>query len=118
MRPPIDLERLAEFSDGTDEGLRTLVRIFLEDVAEALKELRGAVTRGDCPEIRVLAHRSAGSCGACGAGRLAELLSGLEEIGRSGSSEGSTESMTAIDAELERVTLFVKAHLASLGETE
>jgi HPt (histidine-containing phosphotransfer) domain-containing protein len=108
MRPAVDLDRLAEFSDGTEEGMRTLVRIFLEDIAETLDELRDAVARGSCDEIRVVAHRAAGSCGACGAGRLAELLSELEEIGRSGNAEGSSESMTAIDAELERVALFLK----------
>ena len=61
MHPAVDVERLAEFSDGTDEGLRTLVRIFLEDITQMLGELRAAVTGGDAVEIRLLAHRCAGS---------------------------------------------------------
>ena len=118
MPPAIDLERLAEFSDGTDEGLRTLVRIFLEDISQMIGELRAAVPRGDAAEIRLLAHRSAGSCGACGAARLGELLEGLEEAGRNSRLEKSGEMMTAIDTELDRVTLFLTDYLASLGKTE
>jgi len=118
MPPAVDLERLAEFSDGTDEGLRTLVRIFLEDIAQRMGELRVAVTGGEATEIRLLAHRSAGSSAACGAGGLAELLGKLEEAARSGRLDGSGGIMTAIDTELDRVTLFLTDYLTSLGKTE
>jgi len=118
MPPAVDLERLADFSDGTEEGLRTLVRIFLEDISQMIGELRRAVPRGDAAEIRLLAHRSAGSCSACGAARLGELLEHLEEAARSSRLDGSAGMMTAIDTELDRVTLFLTDYLASLGKTE
>ena len=118
MPPAVDLERLAEFSDGTEDGLRTLIRIFLEDITQMIGELRAAVPRADGAEIRLLAHRSAGSSSACGAARLAELLGDLEEAGRSSRLDGSSGMMTAIDTELDRVTLFLQTYLASLGKTE
>lgn len=43
MPPPIDLPRLAEFSDGTDAGLRALIELFLQDSAETAAELHAAV---------------------------------------------------------------------------
>ena len=118
MHPAVDLGRLAEFSDGTGEGLRTLVRIFLGDITEMIGELRAVVTAGTAAEIRLLAHRAAGSSAACGAARLAELLADLEEAGLSGRLDGSSRQMAAIDTELDRVTLFLNEYLASLGETE
>src|SRR5262245_14698366 len=99
MPPAIDLERLAEFSDGTPEGLRTLIRIFLEDITQMIGELRTAVPGGDAGEIRMLAHRCAGSTGACGAARLGELLVDLEEAALSGRLDGRAGQMTAIDTE-------------------
>ena len=107
MQPAVDLERLAEFSDGTEEGLRTLVRIFLEDIAETLTDLRDAVRRQSPADVRALAHRAAGSSGACGAAGLAQLLEELEDAGRQGNLDGSGGLMAAIDAELDRVTLFL-----------
>jgi len=118
MPPAVDLERLAEFSDGTGDGLRTLVRIFLEDVSQMIGELRAAVAGGDAAEIRLMAHRCAGSSSACGAGGLADLLGELEEAARSGGLDGSGGMMTAIDTELDRVTLFLTDYLTSLGKTE
>jgi HPt (histidine-containing phosphotransfer) domain-containing protein len=118
MHPAVDLERLAEFSDGTDEGLRTLVGIFLEDVGQMIGELRAAVTGGDAAEIRLLAHRTGGSSSACGAAGLSERLAELEEAARTGRLDGRHGMMAAIDTELDRVTLFLKAYLTSLGKTE
>ena len=118
MRPAVDLERLVEFSDGTGDGLRTLVRIFLEDMTQMIGELRAAVTGGDAAEVRLLAHRTAGSSAACGAGGLAEVLAELEEAARNGRLEESGAMMTAIDTELDRVTLFLTDYLTSLGKTE
>jgi len=118
MHPAIDLERLREFSDGTEDGLRTLIRIFLEDIAQMIGELRAAVTGGDAAEIRLLAHRSAGSSSACGAPGLSALLGDLEEAALSGRMDGRAGQMAAIDTELDRVTLFLTDYLASLGETE
>jgi HPt (histidine-containing phosphotransfer) domain-containing protein len=117
MRPAVDLERLAEFSDGTEQGMRTIGRIFLEDISETLDALRDAVARGNPADVRQIAHRAGGSSGACGAPRLAALLQDLENIARSGSIEGSGPLVAAIDAELERVRLFLQTMLVPRGET-
>lgn len=50
MRPPVDLPRLAEFSDGTTAGLRQLIAIFVEDSAMTAAELEAALVAGHCGE--------------------------------------------------------------------
>lgn len=82
MPPPVDLARLAEFSDGTAAGLRTLIEIFLQDSVETTAELHAAVESERLAEIELLAHRAGGASGACGAGHLAALLLQLEELAR------------------------------------
>lgn len=117
MRPVVDLERLVAFSDGTEENVRAIISIFLDDIAETVGALRDAVARGDCADIRLLAHRAGGSSSACGAAALAERLEDLENIGESGRPDGSRGLMADVDTELERVTVFLTNHLASLGES-
>lgn len=118
MADAVDLERLRLFSDGTDDGMRGIVRIFLEDIGESMEALRAAVLRGVCADIALLAHKAAGSCGACGASALAGHLETLEDHGRSGNCSGSGDLMQAIESELSRVRLFMETYLASAREAE
>src|SRR3954454_13444762 len=78
MPTPVDLTRLEAFCDGTPEGFRGVVEIFLSDTLETLTELDAAITRGDRAAVRLRAHRAGGSCAACGASALAALLEHLE----------------------------------------
>src|SRR5215207_2894982 len=111
MPPPVDLARLAEFSDGTEAGLRTLIEIFLQDSAETAAELDEAVRSVRCPEIEMLAHRAGGASGACGAGHLSELLSTLEALARTGTTDGARALMLEVSSELDRVTGYLRGHL-------
>lgn len=79
MTTPVDLERMAAFSDGSPEGLRMLMELFVTDSAETLRELLAAVDRRDRQAVELLAHRAGGTCSSCGAHRLAQLLARLEQ---------------------------------------
>lgn len=116
MDPAVDVERLAAFSDGSDEGVRAIVGVFLEGILETSAALREAVTRGDRHEIHRLAHRASGSCGAGGASRLAQLLESLDNIDEGGDAGESVAVMAAVERELERVAAFLQAHLTTLGD--
>lgn len=117
MTAPIDLERLAQFSDGTPEGVRSLGEIFLHDVAETLAELAAAVAAEQRAEIEILAHRAAGACGACGATRLSEQLRALEELARGGRVEGARVLFSDIAHEMQQVTLYLRAHVDGIGNS-
>jgi HPt (histidine-containing phosphotransfer) domain-containing protein len=116
MRPAVDLARLAEFSDGTPEGLRTLVETFLSDVGETIGELSGAVAAAVPAGIERLAHRAGGASAACGATRLAELLHALEDGAQSGRAEAAGSLMEDVTAELERVSAFLRTYLDGVGD--
>lgn len=116
MPPAIDLARLAEFSDGTAAGLRTLVEIFLTDIAETIDALAAAVSAERPTDIELLAHRAGGASAACGATRLAELLLALEDLARGGRVAGTGAQMRDVADELERVTVFLRTYLDGLEE--
>lgn len=97
------------FSDGTPAGFRWLLRMFLDDAAGTIGQLRAAIEAGDAGPIRLLAHRAGGTAAACGASRLAALLFALEDGPRS--SAGDRELIDSITAELEAVTWYLGAHL-------
>ena len=109
MRTPVDLVRLEAFCDGTPEGLRAVVDIFLSDTQETLTELEAAMSRGDADAVRLLAHRAGGSCAACGASTLAALLEELESA-----SERPPRDQPAIvrqlASEFEAIARFLRSH--------
>jgi CheY-like chemotaxis protein len=82
--PVVDAERLMEFSDGTPESLRELITLYLDQTAKQLEQLRAAVAAADAPEVRRIAHSSAGANATCGFGRLARVLRELEHLGAAG----------------------------------
>ncbi|SRR5258708_4737731 len=116
MRPPVDLPRLEECSDGTADGVRTLVGIFLSDVEEAIRALSTAVDEDRVADVGRLAHRAGGASGACGAAHLAQLLRVLEELARGGHIDGSATLMREVDDELSRVARFLESYVDRAGE--
>lgn len=104
------MARLEAFSDGTPEGRRTLVDIFLTDVAETTGALAAAVSAQHHGEIAQLAHRAGGASAACGANGLAAILLALEDVGRAGGGAGSVALMREVTAELERVSVYLRAY--------
>ena len=76
--PPVDMDRLNEFTDGTPENLRELVTLYLEQSSEQIQKLQAAIKAGIAPDVRRLAHSCAGASGTCGVRRLAALLRQLE----------------------------------------
>jgi HPt (histidine-containing phosphotransfer) domain-containing protein len=116
MRPPVDVPRLQECSDGTADGVRTLVDIFLSDVEETIRALSTAVDGGRVADIGRLAHRAGGASGACGAAHLAELLLALEELAQGGHVDGSATLMREVDDELSRVATFLERYVDNVGE--
>ena len=107
MPDPIDVSRLREFSDGTPDGVRQLVAMFLAHVGETFEELRGAIGQARADDIRSLAHRAAGAAGACGAVELARLLAIIETHGTEQQVGGTPALMDQADAELARVRTFL-----------
>lgn len=114
MPAPVDIDRLQAFCDGSAEGLRTVVDIFLTDTLETLDELAAAVERSDAEAIRLLAHRAGGSSAACGASPLAALLFQLETPPSARTAGNDAEVFRGVTAEFDAVKRFLEACLEGL----
>jgi CheY-like chemotaxis protein/HPt (histidine-containing phosphotransfer) domain-containing protein len=79
--PPVDLDRLNEFTDGNPESFRELVTLYLRQTTEQLDQLHAAVQAGSAPDIRRVAHSCAGASATCGMRRLVPILRELERQG-------------------------------------
>ena len=62
----VDWERLRSFSDGTEENLRELVTLYLDQTELQMNQIRSAIIAEDWVAVRKLSHSAAGSSGTCG----------------------------------------------------
>ena len=112
MGDPIELARIEEFSDGTAEGVRQLVELFLEDSRETLTAMITLMSaESDRARLSLLAHRLGGTCAAIGARRLSGQLSHLEQQAATLSSVELASVMAMIEAELDSAIGFLSAYL-------
>lgn len=109
MPDPVDLERLREFSDGTDDGVRTLAGLFLDELEEAARALGRSV--GTPTELETIAHRTGGTAGACGAVALAGVLLNIESMARAGQVEQAAGLLPQLERELAAVRQFLHIEL-------
>ena len=114
--PPVDLERLHEFTDGSPENLRELVTLYLEQSGEQLVKLQAAVERSDAAEVRRVAHSCAGASSTCGMRPLATLLRDLEHQAAAGSLANAVDLSQRARREFTRIRAFLEQHLAHPSE--
>jgi HPt (histidine-containing phosphotransfer) domain-containing protein len=106
MPDPVDLERLRELSDGTDDGVRTLAGLLLDELEEAACALRRSA--GARTELESIAHRTGGTAGACGAVALAGVLLNIESIAHAGQVEQAAGLLPQLERELTAVRQFLR----------
>lgn len=111
--PPVDIDRLNEFTDGNLDSLRELVTLYLEQTTTQLDQLEGAIQTQSASEVRRLAHSCAGASATCGMRRLVPMLRDLERKGFEDKLEGSAAICRDASREFDRIRNFLEAHLAS-----
>jgi|GEM_PF-1060963 FOG: HPt domain len=95
----IALERV----DGDLELLREVVKLFLDETPALMRSLRTAIERGDCKAVERVAHSLKGSAANFGAAGVVNAARRLEELGRSGTTEGASELLQLLEAALEEL---------------
>ena len=104
--PPLDSEVLERVRSLQKEGrpsvLRKLTNLYLESTPDVVEDLRQAVN-ADAKVTQHKAHRLKGSSIHLGARALSSLCKELEQIGKSGSTEGAESIFSRIEIEYERV---------------
>ena len=110
---PVEMERLRELTDGNPDTLRELITLYLDQTGGQLPQLQAAVKAGQAPEVRRLAHSTAGASSTCGMRRLAPMLRQLEHQSAEGSLEGAAELATASTPNSLCIRHFLEAYLSA-----
>jgi CheY-like chemotaxis protein len=110
-QPPVEMERLLDFSDGSVENLRELVTLYLKQTAEQLEQLTAAARAGSAAEVRRLAHSCAGASSTCGMVRIVPLLRELERQGDEKKLVNAEDLCRQSLHEFERIRKFLDEHL-------
>ena len=113
--PPVDMERLLDFSDGSADNLRELITLYLKQTTEQLEQLTAAADAGSAPEVRRLAHSCAGASSTCGMLRIVPLLRELERQGEEKKLVNAVELCRQARHEFDCIREFLDAHLAKLS---
>lgn len=96
--PMIDWERLRSFSDGTEENLRELVTLYVDQTESQMQQLRDGIKVQDWVAVRKVSHSAAGSSGTCGFMRLNAFFKRIEGLVM----ENQTAAASAVFESLER----------------
>jgi protein-histidine pros-kinase len=102
---PVDIESFRR--DMSELGIESVVdatlRVFQEDAPERMHALRQGLTNGDGERVGFSAHAFKSAAGSVRAIRLAELLAGMERLGRAGDVGGARANAPELEAEYARV---------------
>ena len=109
--PPVDMERLLDFSDGNLANLQELVDLYVKQTAGQLEQLEAAVAAQNAQEVRRLAHSCAGASATCGMAKLVTFLRDMEKKGFEQKLDGTPELCAQAVKEFERIRDFLAAYL-------
>ncbi|MEW6487942.1 MAG: Hpt domain-containing protein [Thermodesulfobacteriota bacterium] len=106
---PCDLGRLRQKTLGDPAFLAELLDIFREDLPGHLEALRGALWRREAEELSRAAHAFLGSLRLLEAAEATGLASRLRKRAQAGDFAGAALTLTALEAEVERLAAFLAA---------
>ena len=110
--PPVDMDRLNEFTEGNPENLTELVSLYVQQTTQQLEQLEVAVKSGNAPDIRRLAHSCAGASATCGMRRIVVPLRELERQGSEGQLNQADELCAQTIKEFELIRSALSPYLS------
>ncbi|PWU18727.1 MAG: hypothetical protein C5B50_08505, partial [Verrucomicrobia bacterium] len=116
IAPPVDMDRLNDFTDGDPEQLRELVTLYLSQTSEQIQKLEAAVAANSVQEVRRLAHSCAGASATCGMRRLVPMLRELEAQGANNKLTTAPGLCKEASQEFNRIRVFLEGKLAEQTE--
>jgi HPt (histidine-containing phosphotransfer) domain-containing protein len=117
VTPPVDMERLKELTDGTEVGVRDLVKLYIEQTGQQLQELEAAIRAGQTAEVRRLAHSCAGASATCGMGGIVPMMREMEKQGYEGRLTTTEKLFAESREEFARICAFLAPYAAVTSET-
>jgi CheY-like chemotaxis protein/HPt (histidine-containing phosphotransfer) domain-containing protein len=103
----VDLERLEEFSGGSQDSFAELVSLYLNQTTEQIQQMQAALSAGDLPRLSRLAHSCAGASSTCGMVAIAPLLRKLEMAAKAGEQTALAGLLADIKGEFARIQNFL-----------
>ncbi len=110
--PPVEMERLHDFTNGNPEDLRELINLYLKQTSDQVTQLLAAVKGSHAPDVRRLAHSCAGASATCGMTAILPPLRDLEHEGESGKLVHAAKLAGQVDHEFNRIRIFLETYLA------
>ena len=103
-----DLDAALEYLGGDADLLREIVGMFQPQCDKCMAKLREAVSKGDASGIEFAAHALKGAASNLFAQGSVEAALKLEELGRSGSTDGASEMLAVLESEVSRLQLALR----------
>ena len=110
--PPVDMDRLNDFTNGNFDDLRDLATLYLKQTSAQVEQLAAAVKAGSAPDVRRLAHSCAGASATCGMTRIVPFLRDLEHQAEEGNLDHAPELAHNVEEEFKRIRVFLEAYMA------
>jgi signal transduction histidine kinase/HPt (histidine-containing phosphotransfer) domain-containing protein len=111
--PPVDVERLLDFSNGDPQQLRELSQLYLDQLQERLGKMEQAFKDSNVSVIQHLAHSSAGASSTCGMGRIAQMFSEMEKLCMKGRLAEARAIFAPLTQEFNRIRIFLENYIRS-----
>src|SRR5690349_17026178 len=104
----IDADALLERVAGDSDFLATIVDIFVADAPLRLDAIRAGLRQSDPQVVERAAHSLKGALATMAADTAAAEAFRLEQLGRSGTLDGATEILSALERQIDDVTRALK----------
>ena len=100
---PVDWQHARQALMGNEKLLRNVTSTFLDEIPGMMDDIRGTIETNDHTGLRRAAHTLKGSLGYFGAQAAFELAYRLENMALEGDSSGATETLAALQREMDQV---------------
>jgi CheY-like chemotaxis protein/HPt (histidine-containing phosphotransfer) domain-containing protein len=111
---PVDMERLLDFANGSQDNLRELVDLYIQQTGRQVEQLEAAAGAGNAEDVRRLAHSAAGASSTCGMTGMVPLLRELERQGYEGKLVNGPQLAREVAVEFQRIRKFLTHYMGSL----
>jgi signal transduction histidine kinase/FixJ family two-component response regulator len=105
---PIDMDRLLDLTDGSNDNLRELIEMYLKQTDKQFDQMKAAIGNNEADSLRRLAHSCAGSSATLGMTQMVPRLRELEKMGAANTLADANKVFAAATHEYQRVQSFIK----------
>jgi CheY-like chemotaxis protein len=100
--PAFSVEIALERTGGDRKLLEEIIAVFLTEIPNWMRELGGALRRGDAAEVHRIAHTIKGAVDSCGASRAYDAAMVLERMGRGAEFDDAVTVFATLEREIAR----------------